>query len=104
MQVPPSSVGLDLLGKKKRSASFSALHERKNEAAFMWRTPRHKLILIMKRKADAGKYTSSDIKGGEFYDLQTDPQEWNNLYNDTKAQAEICRKMTEELLEHLKTL
>ncbi len=58
----------------------------------------------MKRKADASKYTASDIIGGEFYDLHADPQEWNNLYDDTKAQYDIRNKMTEALLKHLKKL
>ena len=103
IKIPSTSVGIDLLSNTKRKASFTALHERKDEAAFMWRTHQHKLILIVRRKADASQYTASDIKGGEFYDLQNDPQEWNNLYDDTE-QSNICRKMTEELLRHLKTL
>jgi len=104
LQVPPAAVGLDLLGDRKHSASFCALHERRNEAAFMWRTPRFKLILRMKRKADASEYTASDIIGGEFYDLHADPQEWNDLYDDAKAQPDVRKKMTEELLARLRTL
>lgn len=102
IQVPSTAVGMDLLGNPKRKASFCALHERKQEAAFMWRTHRHKLILIMKRKADVSTYTAADIKGGEFYDLRNDPQEWDNLYGDPE-QSGICRKMSEELLHHLRT-
>ena len=101
LTVPRAAVGLDLLDAKKRSASFSALHERKNEAAFMWRTPQHKLILCMTRRADASTYTASDITGGEFYDLLTDPQEWNNLYDNVQAQPDVRKKMTDALLKHL---
>jgi len=103
LKVPRASVGLDLLSNRERTASFSALHERKHEAAFMWRTRRHKLILQMKRKADASKYAASDIIGGEFYDLQADPQEWNNLY-DANEQPDVRKQMTEDLLKHFSTL
>jgi arylsulfatase A-like enzyme len=104
LKVPPTSVGLDLLGDRKRPASFCALHERKSEAAFMWRTRRYKLVLRMERKADASQYTALDTIGGEFYDLQTDPQEWNNLYDDPKARPDVRKRMTEELLTHLRGL
>ncbi len=102
LDVPPASVGLDLLSSEKRAASFCALHERKGEAAFMWRTPQHKLILMMKRKADVTTYTAADVIGGEFYDLEADPQEWNDLYGDARM-AGIRDTMAGELLAHLKT-
>ena len=103
IEVPESAVGLDLLGDKERPASFSALHERKGEAAFMWRTKGHKLILRIKRNTndDASKYTSDDIVGGEFYDLAKDPQEWNDLYS---TENPLVKRMTIELLSHLKKL
>ncbi|MHA1599762.1 MAG: sulfatase family protein, partial [Alphaproteobacteria bacterium] len=47
IKVPKSAVGLDLLSNRKRPGSFCALHERREEAAFMWRTAKHKLILRM---------------------------------------------------------
>ncbi len=86
-----------------RPAGFCGLHERPGEAAFMWRTKDHKLILCFGRKPDASTYSASDITGGEFYDLNEDPEEWNNLYNAETYQA-IRDKMTEELLSHLSTL
>ncbi len=104
MPLPSALPGMNLLAKPTRSGSFSALHERKQEAAFMWRTRHHKLILQMKRRADASKYTASDIIGGEFYDLQTDPEEWDNLYNDTEIQSDNRKKMTEDSLKHLRRL
>jgi hypothetical protein len=57
----------------------------------------------MERKADASTYTSSDIIGGELYNLAKDPNEWKDLY----GHGEIVGKqveMTGELLAHLKSL
>jgi arylsulfatase A-like enzyme len=103
INVPEKLSGLNLLSDKIRSGSFCALHERKEEAAFMWRTDKHKLILMMKRKSDAGKYTNADIIGGEFYNLIDDPNEWNDLYSNKNGEIEIREKMTKELLEFLKS-
>ena len=96
---------MNLLGNEKRPASFCALHERKDEAAFMWRTADHKLILRMKRRADddASKYTADDIIGGEFYSLAEDPQEWHDLYSDLTAPRHPRETMTKELLKFLKS-
>jgi arylsulfatase len=103
--VPAGSVGLDLLGQEKRKASFSALHERSDEVAFMWRTPDFKLILRMKRRDDddASQYNVTDIIGGEFYDLVGDPQEWYDLYSNSKMHWETRDKMKRELLAFLRT-
>jgi len=103
--VPAGSVGLNLLGSEKREASFSALHEREDEVAFMWRTPDFKLILRMKRRDDddASQYSAIDIIGGEFYDLGGDPQEWYDLYSNSKMHWETRDKMKRELLEFLRT-
>ena len=54
-------------------------------------------------KPDITTYTASDIKGGELYDLQSDPQEWDNLY-DATAQRELRGDLTKKLLQHLKTI
>lgn len=43
-------LGESLLAKTRNKATFSALHERNEEAAFMWRTKDYKLILVFKRK------------------------------------------------------
>jgi len=102
--IPSHTVGLDLLGQQKRVASFCALHERQDEAAFMWRTHATKLILCMRRKSDASQYDATDIIGGEFYDLQTDPQEWRNLYLDPGPHTERLQAMTEALIKHLQGL
>lgn len=103
IKIPAKPVGLNLLADEKRNASFCAFHERKDEAAFMWRTASHKLILRMKRNGDddASKYTAGDIIGGEFYDLVKDGQEWNDLYSNPKADRKVITKMTKELLAFL---
>ncbi|MCP4312454.1 MAG: sulfatase-like hydrolase/transferase [Bacteroidetes bacterium] len=95
--------GIDLLSTETRTANFCGLHERAREAAFMWRTDQYKLILRLNRKEDASAYIEGDIIGGEFYDLEADPQEWNNYY-DAKEFEGQQNKMTGELLSHLKKL
>ena len=95
--------GKNLLENKPRKASFSALHERDGEAAFMWRTNNYKLILVLKRKEKAGDYVSGDIITGEFYNLKEDPKEWYDLFNQ-KQTISIQKKYTHDLLQHLHTI
>lgn len=99
--IPETAQGLDLLSSQSRSAGFCALHETPGEAAFMWRTREHKLILVMKRKANAADYTLQDVIGGEFYDLGQDPEEWDNHYGKGGRHAEIKAGMTDELMGKL---
>lgn len=94
-------LGENLLSQKRNSATFAALHERKDEAAFMWRTPEYKLILVFNKKKNAANYTEEDIKTGEFFNLKEDPKEWQNIYN-SKAIAKIKQDYKEALLTHLK--
>ncbi len=104
IEVPEYAHGEDLLIESgHRSANFCGLHERADEAAFMWRTPEYKLILRLERKPDASTYTSADILGGEFYNLMQDPFEWEDIYGqmDLKEKQE---QMTKDLMAHLKTL
>jgi len=104
IDIPEHSAGVDLISDSNlRSASFCALHEREDETAFMWRTRDYKLILRMKRKGDAGSYIPEDIIGGEFYNLETDPAEWTDLY-DFADYKPLQEKMTTELLKHLKMM
>lgn len=104
IEVPPTAEGHNLLSREElRKAGFCGLHERPDEASFMWRTRGHKLILCFDRKADASGYTEADITGGEFYDLQKDPAEWNDLYGDP-VHRDIQDKMETQLLEHIKKL
>lgn len=95
--------GENLLQPAARKATFSALHERENEAAFMWRTKDHKLILIFNREEDVNAYSEKDIINGEFYDLQKDPNEWNDLYGRNKVKP-VQDEFTQELLVHLKQM
>ncbi|WP_088323852.1 sulfatase family protein [Polaribacter tangerinus] len=93
-------LGENLLSNNRNEASFSALHERSGEAAFMWRTKKHKLILVFNRKENAGNYTVEDIINGEFYDLRQDNKEWNNKYNTSKY-LKYQKKYTNQLISHL---
>lgn len=104
LAVPARAAGLVLTGDTKRPGSFCALHERKGEAAFMWRTAGHKLILRMRRHASdaADRYTSADIIGGEFYNLVNDPREWQDLYADPDADRITLERMKRELLAFLR--
>ena len=104
IEVPATAEGRNLMLKDDiRSANFCGLHERPEEAAFMWRTTEHKLILCMDRKADASEYTESDIISGELYDLKKDPAEWNDLYNK-EAYLDIQEKLAGELMAHIQKL
>lgn len=96
-------LGESLLSKNRNKATFSALHERKGEAAFMWRTEEYKLILVFNRKENAINYTENDIIAGEFFNLKEDPREWIDLYN-SKAVSEIQNQYKKELLQHLQKL
>lgn len=101
--VPEVLPGMDLLSDETRSGNFCALHERPDEAAFMWRTPEYKLIVCVKRKPDASQYRPEDVFDGEFYLLKTDPQEWDNRFEDP-AYADIREKMMQELFAHMKKM
>jgi len=104
INVPAYAVGEDLLRETGvRGANFCGLHERADEAAFMWRTPEEKLILRFNRNPDASAYTQADVIGGEFYDLQQDPDEWKDLYGESDV-MERQEEMTQALLAHLKSL
>ena len=100
IDVPEFLPGENLLSSSVREANFCGLHEREGEAAFMWRTREHKLILRFPRKEAADKYTSEDIIGGEFYDLLEDPREWNDVYGTPDVMA-LQTEMTGALMKHL---
>ncbi len=104
MAIPEKAVGINLLDRDQtRAFSFCALHERREEASFMARTENHKLIVRFARKQDATEYVDADIIGGEFYDLQKDPFEWNDLYED-KDIEHMKSEMTELLMARLGTI
>lgn len=103
INIPNALPGINLFSDETRQGNFCALHERKDEASFMWRTEQHKLIVRMNRKENANDYEKGDVIGGEFFELHKDPQEWNNLY-DNKIVADQQNKMLIDLLGHLKKL
>jgi arylsulfatase A-like enzyme len=101
IEVPEKAAGINLLDEKEtREASFCALHERENEAAFMVRTEDYKLILCFNRKEEPSEYTKADIIGGEFYDLEKDPKEWNNLFDQPEIK-DIKNEMTDLMMAKL---
>lgn len=53
----------------------------------MWRTKKDKLILVFNRQENPSAYSADDIIAGEFYDLENDPQEWDDLYETPKVSA-----------------
>ncbi len=104
IKVPKKNVGADLLDTSwQRSGSFSALHERKGEASFMWRDKDYKLIIFFERKATISEYRADDIIGGEFYDLSKDPREWKDLFSNENFD-DIRNQMTKDLLNHMSSL
>ncbi len=100
IEADPGLPGRSLLAPAVRTGSFSALHEREGEAAFMWRTPTHKLILVMERQPSAADYTAEHIIAGEFYDLVNDPREWEDLYGRPEV-AEMSTAFRKNILERL---
>jgi arylsulfatase A-like enzyme len=92
------SPGLDLLGSQKHRGSFAEYHD-SGAPAYMWRTPKWKLILFMDKPLAEAKLSPDKAKG-EMYDLETDPHEWNNVYDDPKN-AVLRERMKTDLLMHL---
>ncbi len=67
----------------------------------MWRTSTRKLILIFPKDAiQGGTVVVERVKAGEFYNLQMDPREWQDLYGRPEARAERNR-LSAELIAHL---
>ncbi|MCC4211517.1 sulfatase family protein [Leeuwenhoekiella parthenopeia] len=95
--------GSNLLKEATKPASFSALHEREGEAAFMWRTENHKLILVLERKDKTSAYSRDAIITGEFYNLAEDPREWNDLYGKASV-TELQERYTDQLLTFLQQM
>lgn len=95
--------GENLLQDSKKPATFAALHEREGEAAFMWRTQEYKLILVFNRKENVNVYSERDIIAGEFYDLQKDPNEWNDLYGN-EAEKDKIQQFQKKLISFLQNM
>ncbi|MFO7645483.1 MAG: sulfatase-like hydrolase/transferase [Desulfosarcina sp.] len=90
--------GLDLLSNQMRKGSFCEFHD-SGAPAYMWRNSKWKLILFSDQPMEQAKSSNQPMKG-ELYDLEKDPHEWKNLYNDEKHR-EIRERLKTELLEHL---
>jgi hypothetical protein len=63
----------------------------------------HKLILIFNGKNNVNEYSEKDIIDREFYDLQKDPSEWDDLYRNESV-SEVQKDFKEELLHFLKEM
>jgi arylsulfatase A-like enzyme len=90
--------GLNLLDDQKHIGSFSEYHD-SGAPAYMWRTKKWKLILFLTKPLDAAKLSPDEVKG-ELYNLETDPHEWENLYNNHEF-SDIREKLKTGLLMHL---
>ncbi|CAH1001847.1 Ulvan-active sulfatase [Neolewinella maritima] len=101
--VPDALPGVDLLADPAREGGFAALHEREGEAAFMWRTPQAKLILVFERQARAADYRPEHLLTGEFYDLVADPAEWHDRYGDAEV-AELEAEFRQKILAKLSAM
>ena len=102
LEKDPQLPGTDLLGPVHRRGQFSEFHGGGGEAkqlapALMWRTDRYKLILYRK-----GTVNDDTPPEGELYDLESDPHEWYNLFDDP-AHADTVRRLTIDMVTHLAT-
>ena len=102
IQPDPRLPGKNLLEPWQRSGAFCEFHGGGAEPvppapAWMWRNENYKLILFR----DGTVLDDTPLRG-ELYDLQADPHEWRNLYNDP-AYAQIRGQMTLDLLGHVST-
>jgi len=95
---PAGLPGVDLLGGDRHLASFCEFHD-SGAPAYMWRKKDWKLILYLARPLREALMNPGD-SGGELYDLERDPHEWNNLYGRSDH-AETRERMKSELLGHL---
>ncbi|TFG47465.1 MAG: DUF229 domain-containing protein [Candidatus Brocadiia bacterium] len=96
-----SKPGRDLLGPVVKSATFSEFHNQPKFVAYMWRKRDYKLILCMNKASVKDGFAHAEIVAGELYDLNKDPREWNNVFDDEKYTA-VRQKMSGELISHLK--
>ena len=77
-------------------------HERR-AAHYGIRTNRYKLIFFYAHPLDMRGTTAAATPGWEFYDLQTDPQELNNLYHQPDHRS-LIDSLKNEILVHKKVL
>jgi len=107
--VPLELPGLDLLSDARRPGGFAEMHGGGYEGLFgessqraptyMWRTRNWKLILHLPGEV-SGVALRLDELQGELYDLQNDPHEWINRFDDPQCLV-VQERMTRHLLMHL---
>ncbi len=101
LPVTRAKPGFDLLGMGARKGNFCEYSDLPKGVSFMWRTHAHKVILTFKKDRLASRDLSvSDVISGEYYDLQADPKEWHNLY-DQPAHRDARERMSLDLIAHL---
>ena len=99
----PQLPGSDLLSPLSRPGAFSEFHGGGGEQtqlapAWMWRNERYKLILFRD-----GVITDDTPMRGELSDLQRDPHEWHNLFDDP-AHAAVKSEMMLQLIGRISTV
>ena len=102
IKADPRLPGLDLLGERKSRGAFSEFHGGGGETiqvapSWMWRTERYKLILFRE-----GNVLDDTPAQGELYDLEKDPNEWYNVFDDP-AYYEVRTQLMMDLISHMAT-
>jgi len=102
VDVDPRLPGFDLLGERRHRGAFCEFHGGGTECpqiapAWMWRSGHWKLILFRD-----GTLPDDTPMRGELYDLEADPMEWRNRFDDP-AFAEVRQRMTLDLIAHVST-
>jgi hypothetical protein len=93
--------GRGLLEYAAEDTAFCELREHPRTPSDMWRTRRHKLILTVDKPATAEGHELDTILPSELDDLEQDPREWHNRFNDERY-AVVRQEMCDGLLKHLK--
>jgi arylsulfatase A-like enzyme len=96
--------GLNLLGPDVRNGAFAEYHgggyeAERRDLALMWRTATEKLILHLAGPPDR-THLSGSARSGELYDLDHDPGELTNLFDDPACRDRRLA-LTEDLVLHL---
>jgi arylsulfatase A-like enzyme len=100
----PELPGYSLLEPPRRVGGFAEMHGggyQPLQAAptYLWRTCDWKLILHLPGAITDASLRLANVQG-ELYDLQNDPHEWANLYDDPQHLA-TRERLTRDMLMHL---